>query len=171
VFIDETGVNIAMSRRYSRSPIGKRAYGKVPRNHGTPTSLVAALSPDGLGAALTNQGAFDRAAFEVYVKQVLCPTLKPGQIVVMDNLSVHRSASIRECTAAAQCQLMFLPPYSPDFPPIEKCFSKLKTCLRKLAARSQETLDQAITTAFNLVTANDAVGWFHHCGYLASSPM
>jgi transposase len=171
VFIDETSVNIAMARRYSRSPIGKRAYGKVPRNHGTPTSLVAALSPDGLGAALTIQGAFDGIAFGVYVKQVLCPTLKPGQIVVMDNSSVHKSASIRECIEAAKCQLLFLPPYSPDFSPIENCFSKIKTCLRKLAARSQEALDQAITTAYNLVTANDAVGWFRHCGYLVTSPM
>jgi transposase len=143
----------------------------VPRNHGTPTSLVAALSPDSLGAALTIAGAFDGAVFEVYMKQVLCPTLKPGQVVVMDNLSVHKSASIREYIEEAERQLLLLSPYVPDFSPIEKCFSKIKTCLRKLVARSQEALDQAMTTAYNLAPANDAVGWFIHCGYLLASPM
>lgn len=170
MFVDETSTNIAMTRRFARAPRGKRAYGKIPRNHGKPTTLVAALGLEGLGAAMTILGAIDTLAFEVYVRDLLCPTLKFGQIVVLDNLSVHKAAVIREHIEAAGCQLFFLPPYSPDLNPIELAFSKLKTALRKAAARTQETLDEAISKALDLVTAEDALGWFHHCGYLTTSP-
>jgi transposase len=159
-----------MTRRYARAPRGQRAYGKVPRNHGKPTSLVSALSYDGLGAAMTVIGAIDTAAFEVYVRDLLCPTLKAGQVVTIDNLSVHKAAAIREHIEAVGCKLWFLPSYSPDLNPIELAFSKLKTALRKAAARTHEALDEAIAQVLNLVTAEDALAWFKHCGYLPSSP-
>lgn len=170
VFVDETSTNIAMSRRYARAPRGKRAYGKVPRNHGKPTSLIGALAHDGLGAAMTVIGAIDTLAFEFYVRKLLCPTLRPGQIVVLDNLSVHKAAVIREQIEAVGCTLLFLPAYSPDLNPIELAFSKLKTALRKAAARTQDKLDEAVSKALELVTAEDALAWFHHCGYLTTSP-
>jgi transposase len=170
VFVDETSTNIAMTRRYARAPRGKRAYGKIPRNHGKPTSLVSALAHDGLGAAMTVIGAIDTLAFEVYVRDLLCPTLQSGQIVVLDNLSVHKAAVIREHIEAVGCELWFLPSYSPDLSPIELAYSKLKTALRKAAARTQEALDEAIAKALDLVTAEDALGWFHHCGYQPASP-
>ena len=170
MFVDETSTNLAMTRRFARAPRGRRAYGKVPRNYGKPTTLVAALGPEGLGAAATVLGAIDTLAFEVYVRDVLCPTLTSGQIVVLDNLSVHKATVIGEHIEAVGCKLLFLPSYSPDLNPIELAFSKLKTALRKAAARTQEGLDEAIAKALDLVTADEALGWFHHCGYLSTSP-
>jgi transposase len=170
VFVDETSTNIAMTRRFARAPRGQRAYGKVPRNHGKPTTLVSALAHDGLGAAMTVIGAIDTPVFAVYVRDLLCPTLKSGQVVVLDNLAVHKATIIREHIEAVGCDLLFLPSYSPDLNPIELAYSKIKTALRKAAARTQEALDEAIPKALDLVTAEDALGWFHHCGYLSASP-
>jgi transposase len=170
VFVDETSTNLAMARRYARAPRGKRAFGKIPRNYGKPTSLVCALLPEGLGAAMTLVGAIDTQAFEVYVRDLLCPTLKPGQVVVLDNLSVHKACVIHEHLEAVGCKLVFLPSYSPDLSPIELCFSKLKTALRKAAASTQEALEEAIAKALDLVTVKDALGWFHLCGYQPTSP-
>jgi transposase len=170
VFVDETSTNVAMSRRYARAPRGKRAYGKVPRNYGKPTSLVGALAHDGLGAAMTVVGAIDTKAFALYIRDLLCPSLKPGQVVVLDNLSVHKALVVREHIEAVGCGLWFLPSYSPDLSPIELAFSKLKEALRKAAARTQATLDEAISKALELVTAEDALGWFRHCGYHPISP-
>jgi transposase len=158
-----------MTRRCARSKRGARAPGKVPRNQGKPTSLVAALSLEGLGKAMTLEGAFDTLAFVVFVERLLAPSLKPGQIVVLDNLSVHKAKRVRELIEARGCEIRFLPTYSPDFSPIEPCFSKIKAALRKAAARTQEALDEAITQAIRLVTSDDALGWFRHCGFLASS--
>ncbi len=158
-----------MARRYLRAPKGVRARQKLPRNHGKPTSLVIALSLEGLGPAMTIQGAVDGAAFTVYVRELLCPSLRPGQTVVADNLSVHGVRGIRELIEARGCSLLFLPSYSPDFSPIEPAFSKIKEALRKAAARTQEALDEAISKALDLVTANDALAWFRHRGYLVSS--
>lgn len=165
VFVDETSTSIALTRRYARAPRGARARGSVPRNYGQPTTLIAALDPTGLGAAMTLEGAANTAAFTVYVRELLCPTLRPGQIVILDNVSFHRAAGIRELIEAAGCQLWFLPPYSPDFAPIEHAFAKLKTALRAAAARTQATLEAAIAAALELITAADAHGWFAHCGY------
>ena len=119
---------------------------------------------------MTVLGAIDILAFEVYVRDLLCPTLTSGQIVVLDNLSVHKATVIREHVEAVGCKLRFLPPYLPDLNSIELGFSKLKTALRKAAARTQEGIDEAIAKALDLVTAEEAIGWFYHCGYLSISP-
>ncbi len=136
VFVDESGTNLAMTPRYGRAPRGQRVVGAAPRNHGPNTTLVAAMRAAGITAAMTLEGAADRAAFKVFVAQVLVPSLTSGQTVVWDNLSVHKSATAQQLIKAAGCQVVFLPPYSPDFAPIELAFSKLKTFLRHAEARS-----------------------------------
>jgi transposase len=165
VFLDETSANIRLTRTHARAPRGVRAVGRVPRNHGRPTTLVAALTPRGLRAPLTQLGAVNAGSFAAYVRDVLCPRLRPGQVVVMDNLSVHKAAAVREAIEAARCTLVFLPPYSPDFTPIELAFAKLKAALRAVGARTHEALHAAIATALRQITAADARGFFHHCGY------
>lgn len=172
VFVDESGTHTSLARLYARARRGQRAHVRVPRNHGTNTTLVAALTWQGIQAPWTIEGALDTAAFELYVREVLAPTLQPGQIVILDNLSVHKSPAIREAIEARGCQLVFLPAYSPDLTPIEPAFSKLKAILRRLAARIRETLLDALATALAAITAEDAHGWFHHAGYssLAQAP-
>jgi len=127
---------------------------------------VATLSLAGVGeAALALPGAIDGAAFVAFVERELAPRLRPGQVVVLDNLSVHKSARVRELIEGAGCRLLFLPPYSPDFAPIEQAFSKLKAHLRGVGARTRERLEEAIGEALARITAADARGWFAHCGY------
>lgn len=166
VFIDETGSNIALTPLYARAPKGERARGTVPRNRGKNTTLIAALSLSGMGAAMILPGSANTTAFELYVEQVLAPSLYAGQIVVMDNLQAHKSAQVRTAIEAKGCQLLFLPSYSPDLSPIEEAFSKLKTALRRAGARTREALEEAIAQALLTITAQDAQGWFQHCGYL-----
>lgn len=166
VSVDETSTTIAMTRRYARAPQGQRARGTVPRNHGTPTSVIAALAPAGIQAALSLVGAVDKAAFRVFVRDILGPTLRPGQVVAVDNLSVHRDPQIRQAIDARDCFLIHLPTYSPDFAPIEPAFGKVKTQLRQIAARTQEALDLAIGMALDSITPEDARGFFRHAGYL-----
>jgi transposase len=165
VFVDESGTHTSLTRLYGWAPHDQRATGSVPRNHGKNTTLVAALTPDGLQAPWTIEGAMDTAAFERYVEEVLGPTLRPGQIVVLDNLSVHKADSIRQAIAARQCELLFLPPYSPDYTPIEQAFSKLKARLRGLGARARDALLEAIRLAVDAITREDAAAWFAHAGY------
>ena len=169
VFLDETSANIrrtrTRTRTHARAPRGVRAVGRVPRNHGRPTTLVAALTPRGLRAPLTPLGALNAASFAAYVREVLCPRLRPGQVVVMDNLSVHKAAPVRQAIEAARCTLLFLTPDSPDFAPIALAFAKLKAALRAVGARTHEALHAAIATALRQITAADARGFFHHCGY------
>jgi transposase len=172
VFVDESGTNLAMTPRFGRAPRGQRVIGTAPRNHGPNTSLLAALSPAGITAALTVEGAVDRKVFDAFVAQVLVPTLRPGQTVVWDNLSVHKSARAQKLIEAAGCHVKFLPPYSPDFAPIELAFSKLKTFLRRAQARTRSTLDEAITAGLATITATNARAWFTHCGYrLGGQPL
>jgi transposase len=138
----------------------------VPRTHDPVLSLVAALGLEGLSqAAMTVPGPIDTAAFLVFVAQELVPRLRPAQVVVLDNLSVHKSARVRALIEAASCQALFLPPYSPDFAPIEQVFSKVKAYLRGVGARTRDQLEAAITEALARVTPADARGWFQHCGY------
>jgi transposase len=137
----------------------------VPRNHGHNTTLVAALTPGGLQEPWMIEGAMDTATFAWYIAEQLGPTLRPGQVVVLDNLSVHKAARIRQALAAHGCELLFLPPYSPDFTPIEQAFSKLKAILRGLGARTRETLEQAVGVAVEAITPADAIAWFAHAGY------
>ncbi len=164
-FLDESGTQTNMTPRYSRAPRGERAYGSAPRNHDTITTLVASLSVTGLGAAMTLEGALDGDAFAAYLEAVLVPTLVPGAIVVMDNLSVHKDKRVRPLIEGAGCTLVYLPAYSPDLTPIEQAFSKIKEYLRRVGARTREGLAAAITAAMATVTAADAEGWFTHCGY------
>ena len=163
--MDEGGTTLAMTPRRARAPRGQRAYGAVPRRRGGNTTLIAALSPAGLGPAMTLAGAADGRAFTAYVRAFLAPALVPGQIVVLDNLAVHRGAAIRRLIAARGCRVRFLPPYSPDFAPIEHAFGKIKEALRRAGARTREALDAAIAAALAAITAQDAAGWFRHCGY------
>jgi transposase len=166
VIVDECGSNINLTPRYARAPCGERAYGHVPRNTEANTSLIASLRTDGMGPAMLLTGATDTAAFEAYVAQVLAPSLVPGKIVVMDNLSAHKSERVRLLIEARGCELWFLPAYSPDLSPIEEAFSKLKQLLRRAAARTREAMEQAIASALNQITAHDAQGYFRHCGYI-----
>lgn len=165
VFLDECGSHIAMTPLYARSPRGTRAVGTVPRNYGANMTLIASLSLQGMGEALILDGATDAAAFEIYVEQVLAPRLSAGQIVILDNLSSHQGVRVRQAIEARGCRLLFLPAYSPDLSPIEEAFSKLKTLLRRVGARTREALQEAIAQALTLITAQDALGWFTHCGY------
>ena len=164
-FVDESGANIAMTRLFGRAVRGCRVSDAVPKNHGSNVTILGALSCDGLDAVMTIDGPTDAAVFRAYVGQVLVPTLTPGDIVVMDNLGAHKVKGIREAIEAAGAALLYLPPYSPDWSPIEACWSKLKTYLRAVKARTRQALDQALTDAIDLITATDARGWFAHCGY------
>jgi transposase len=165
VFVDESGTNIAMTRRYARAPRGERALGRVPRNHGPNVTLFAALTVEGMGPALALQGAADGDAFGLYVRQLLVPSLRPGQVVILDQLNVHKSAAIRAAIEAVGCRLLLLPSYSPDFNPLEQVFAKLKAHLRAAAARTFDTLVTALGHALETITSADARGCFAHCGY------
>jgi transposase len=165
VFVDESGMHTSMDRLRSRAPKGERAYGKVPRNRGKNTTLIASMSLSGMGEAMCIQGATDAKAFEVYIERFLAPTLSEGQVVVLDKLGAHRPQRIRELIEQRGAELVFLPSYSPDLNPIEEAFSKIKNILRKLAARTHEALLEAMSEALSKVTPWDAAGWFDHCGY------
>jgi len=165
VFLDECGSNIALTPLYARAPKGERAHGNVPRNRGKNMTLIASLSLEGIGASMILEGGVNAVAFEAYIEQVLVPTLRPGQTVVMDNLSVHKVARVQQLIEKRGCHLLFLPAYSPDFSPIEETFSKVKTFLRRTGARTREALQEAIAQALLTVTPQDACGWFRHCGY------
>ena len=154
-----------MSRRYGRARRGTRVHDAVPKNFGRNVTLLGALSCTGLDAVMTVDGATDTAVFRAYVDQVLVPTLVADDIVVMDNLSVHKVSGIRESIEAAGARLVYLPPYSPDYSPIESCWSKLKTSLRKAKARTREALDEALKQAMDYITDSDAKAWFKLCGY------
>jgi transposase len=166
VFVDESGFHTSMTRLRARAPKGKRAYGKVPRNRGKNTTLIAAITLHGaMGAPMTVEGGTDSAAFEAYVEHFLAPTLREGQVVVLDGLGAHRPKKIRELIEARGADLVFLPSYSPDLNPIEEAFSKVKALVRKEGARLSEALVEAIGRALAAVTAEDAAGWFAHAGY------
>ena len=165
VWVDETGTNTAMARRYGRAPRGKRVDGPVPQGHWKVLTLTAAIRLDGVGACLASDGATNAVTFETSVEQVLVPTLKPGDIVVMDNLAAHKGPPVERLIQAAGAELRYLPAYSPDLNPIEKMFSKRKTFLRKAAARTVDRLHEAIGDALRTVAHDDIAGWSRSCGY------
>jgi transposase len=165
VVIDECGSNIALTPLYARSPKGLRAYGSAPRHRGKNTTLIAALTFEGMGESMIIEGAANAVAFERYVEEILVPSLSSGQIVIMDNLAAHKGKKVEQLIQNKGCQLLFLPSYSPDFSPIEETFSQVKTFLRRAGARTHEALQDAICQALLTVTARDAHGWFRHCGY------
>jgi transposase len=164
-FIDESGVNLAMTRLFGRAPRGIRVVDTVPQNYGPNVTMIGALSLQGLDAVMTVEGATDGAVFRAYVEQVLGPTLVPGDGVLMDNLRAHKVAGIQEAIEGRGAQVQYLPPYSPALSPIEPCWSKVKTALRKVKARTREALESALEQALSTVTAVDAQHWFAHCGY------
>jgi transposase len=168
VFVDESGTHLNMSRSYARSMRGTRAYSSEPYHRGERTNLIAALSTSGLQAPwLVTGGSVNTATFIAYVEHILCPTLLPGQVVILDNYSIHTDDKIRELVEAKGCQLRFLPSYSPDYNPIENAFSKIKALLKKAQTTTQDTLSYAIKQACNAITLQDVLGWFRFCGYSA----
>jgi transposase len=167
VFVDEMGTNTSLSPTYGWSKKGQRAHCSVPRNRGKNTTVLSSMSAEGMGPSLAVEGATTSAVFEAYVEQILTPTLRRGQVVVMDNLSAHKGERVRELIEGQGCELLYLPSYSPDFNPIEQAFSKIKGLLRKGEARTREALVEAIGAAISTVTATDARGFFEHCGYRA----
>lgn len=154
-----------MTRRYAWAPKGKKALGYAPVNYGDNVSVIAAMGLNGMTASMQIDGAISGEVFLEYVRQVLVPTLRQGDLVIMDNLPVHKVDGVLEAIHAVGAQVRFLPSYSPDFNPIELCFSKIKTFLRKAEARTKEGLDQALTQAFQSITLKDIRGWFKHSGY------
>jgi transposase len=165
-FIDESGSTIAMTRLYGRAPRGERVLDSAPQHYGQNVTLLGALSCPGLEAVMTVEGATDSDVFRAYVREVLCPTLREGDVVVADNLSAHKATGVHEAIAATGARLLYLPPDSPDLNPIAPCWSKLKTFLRTIKARTREALDAAVTRALATVTEADARAWFAHCGYV-----
>jgi transposase len=165
VFVDETGSHLGLVRTYARAPRGERAHGRAPRNRGRARTAIGAVTLAGMGPGLIVEGGISTAGFEAYVEHVLAPTLRPGQIVVMDDLRQHQGARTRALIEARGAELLFLPAYSPDLNPIEEAFSKLKALLRKAAARTHEALVAAIWAGLRAISASDARGYFVHCGY------
>jgi transposase len=166
IFVDESSTNVALTPRYARAPKGERAFGKAPRNWGKNVTLISSISVEGMGASMSIEGSSDTDSFGRYMREVLAPSLKSGQIVLMDNLSVHTSKWVRELIEEKGCQLWLLPSYSPDMNPIEEAFSKVKELLRKAKARTLEALFEATAEALGAVSADDARGYFKHCGYV-----
>jgi transposase len=165
VFLDESGAKTNMTRLRGRAPRGRRLHAAAPCGRWQSTTMISSIRLDGTTACMHLAGAADTAAFVTYIEQVLCPTLRPGDIVVMDNLSVHKSPEVERLVRSVGGEVRFLPAYSPDLNPIEKMWSKIKNLLRSLEARTPEQLDEAISMAFSKVTAKDAMGWFASCGY------
>jgi transposase len=158
VFVDECGTHTSMTRRKARAARGVRARGPV-------TTLLAGVSLAGMRPSMTVEGGTDTAVFASYLEHVLLPALSPGMVVVVDNVGAHKPDRIGELVAAAGCELVFLPAYSPDLSPIEEAFSKIKALVKAAAARTRAALDAAIAAALDAVTAADVAGWFSHAGY------
>ncbi len=165
VFLDETAAPTTLVPLYARAPRGQRAVGGAPRGRREHVSWLATLTPAGVGESVLVPGAVDRAAFEAFVERALAPSLRPGQVVVLDNLSVHKSARARAAVERAGCRLVFLPTYSPDLNPIELAFAKAKERLRAAAERALDGLVAASGAAIDALTAADARGCYAHCGF------
>jgi len=165
IFIDETWAKTNMTRSRGRAPAGERLLARIPFGHWKTTTLIAALDNNGVRCSTVVDGAVNGDVFEAFVKQVLLPQLKPGDLVVLDNLSSHRRQSIQLLIESAGAGLRFLPPYSPDLNPIEMVFAKVKQLLRSLACRTRDALWQTMQSVLDQVTASDAANCFRHCGY------
>jgi transposase len=166
VFVDETGSHLGYTPTHAWAPRGHRAHAAAPRNHGENKTVVAALTLAGIGPRLRFDGAMTAGRFVGYVQHVLGPTLRPGQVVIADNLRAHHSPEVRAAIEARGARFLPLPAYSPDFNPIEEAFSKVKQALRRAGARTDDALRDATWAAFATITPADAAGWFTHCGYL-----
>jgi len=160
IYLDESGVTTSMTRQYARSRDGARIHEAAPGGHWKILTILGAMSTRGMIAAMTIEEATDADIFLAYLDRVLCPQLRLGDVVVMDNLSAHKVVGVRERIVAAGAELLYLPPYSPDLNPIEKAWSKLKTLLRSAKARTQEALDEAISELLPQLTPENAQAWF-----------
>lgn len=169
VFLDETGSHLGHTPTHAWAPRGQRACGSAPANRGENKTVVAALTLDGIGPCMRFDGAMTTDRFLLYLRHCLAPTLRPGQVVIADNLRAHLSPSVREVIEARGARFLPLPPYSPDFNPIEEAFSKVKQSLRRARARTDHDLRTATWAAFASITPADAAGWFSHCGYPPSA--
>lgn len=165
VFLDESGAKTNMTRRYARAKGGERANDFAPVGHWETTTMIGAMRLDGTTPTMILPGATDHLAFMVYLERVLVPTLKKGDVVIMDNLPAHKSSKITELIESRKASCVYLPPYSPDFNPIEKMWSKIKEFLRAFKARSEHELHEGIKQALASVTPSDCQGWFQSCGY------
>lgn len=165
VFVDEMGTHTSLAPVYAYAPVGERAFFEIPRNRGKNTTLLSSLHQGGMGPSMAVEEATTKEVFEAYVEGFLAPALKPGEVVVMDNLGAHRPKRVRELIEARGCELIYLPPYSPDLNPIEEAFAKVKHLLRKIGARTKEALVEAMGRALGAVSDEDARGFFAHCGY------
>ena len=168
VFIDETGTATNMARAHGRAPRGERLVGKVPQGHWKTTTFVAGLRADALTAPGVIDGPMNGDAFRAYVEQILAPTLKPDDIVVMDNLRAHKVPGVRQAIETTGAKLLYLPPYSPDFNPIEQLFAKLKALLRKAGERSIESLWQRIAILLDSFPADECANYFRNAGYASA---
>lgn len=165
IFLDECGVTTDLLRRYGRSPRGTRLIDHTPCSHWQTHTVIAGLRLEGLTAPAVFDGPIDNPTFRAYVEQVLVPTLRPGDVVVLDNLAVHKQPDVRDAIAAVGAQLRFLPPYSPDYNPIEQAFAKLKAFLRAARPRSFDQVCDLLATAIGLFTATECINYVRHCGY------
>lgn len=165
VVVDESGSRMGMGPLYARSPRGLRAYDRTIGNYGQNVTLLASMDLNGMQAAMTVEGAVNEAVFETFIREVLLPTLQPGQIIIMDNLSSHKTDAIEQLGMAAGCKLLFLPAYSPDFSPIEEAFSKLKAFIRRCRGQTIPELMDALEQGLDMITVSDARGWFAHAGF------
>lgn len=165
LFFDESGINLSMTRHYARAPRGERACGDAPKNWGGSVSLAAGNGLRGVVAPVMVRGSMTGDAFEGYVEQMVLPALRPGDVVLWDNLGAHKRARVRELVQSVDASVVFLPPYSPDTNPIEMAWSKVKTILRGHAARTWDALVDAVADAFGRFTSDDILSWFTKCGY------
>jgi len=167
VFVDEMGTHTSLAPLYAYAPVGERAFFEIPRNRGKNTTLLTSLHQGGMGPSMAVEGATTARVFETYVERLLAPALRPGQVVVMDNLGAHRPRRVRELIEERGCELLYLPSYSPDLNPIEEAFWKIKHLLRQIAARTKDALIEAMGRALATVSSEDVRGFFSHCGYRA----
>jgi len=165
IFLDESSAKTNMTRLRGRARRGQRVHGSAPHGHWNSTTVIGAMRVDGSTACMTIEGATDTEVFAIYVREVLCPILRPGDLVVMDNLSPHKSEPTLALIRQTGADVLFLPAYSPDLNPIEQMWSKVKNTLRSLEARTRESLLEAIGQALAGITPQDALNWFAHCGY------
>ena len=165
VFVDEMGVHTSLAPLYGYSRKGERVHLQFPRNRGRNTTLLTSMTLGGMGETLAVEGSTNQEVFEAYVEHVLAPTLEAGQLVIMDNLSAHKPARVRELIEARGCQLIYLPAYSPDFNPIEEAFAKIKGMVRQAGARTKDALVDVLGEALSAISAQDARGYFEHAGY------
>jgi transposase len=165
IFLDETGIQLGMTRAYARAPRGERAIDAVPKGWGDNITVTACLTTTGIIAPMMHHGAMNARAFEAYVEQCLVPELRPGDLLILDRLSSHRMPFVHRLVEAAGAKVLHLPPYSPDFNPIEHAWSKLKALLRKARALTIRALLNALRIALRAISAEDAHGWFSNCGY------